>query len=167
MSLAEDQDVSCLLTPQGEPLLPHALCHVAVTYRGSLQPDTCLSQTDLQPQVAHHGGDHRIPGQRLGGLHLPGQDGQGTIAIHEAPPLIHEDHAVTIAVEGDAQVGSLLDHCLGQGVRSKVLVGGVDVEPIGCIVAHQALRTQRLEKLRGQDRGGTVGTVEEDAHALQ
>src|SRR5436853_318151 len=61
-----------LLAAEREMLLLHFLHHVLVANAGAPQADVFVLQTELETDVAHHGGHHGIAAQPPFGLHLLG-----------------------------------------------------------------------------------------------
>ena len=66
-------------------------------------------------------------------VQLEGEDGEDLVAVYLVPRAVHGEHAVAVAVEGDAEV----ELSAGHGAREKPEVGraaaGVDVRPVGLV----------------------------------
>ena len=98
---------------------------------------------------------------------VPRDDVQQLVAV--VAPALGVDHhdAVGIAVERDAEVGSLLAHRLLQRFRRGGADAVVDVEAVGLDADRDDFGAELVEHVRRDVVGGAVGAVDHDLHALQ
>ena len=120
-----------LLAPQGVPLFHHPLQHVPVPHVGALQLHAVLLGVDVEAQVGHDGGHHRIAGELALVLHVQAAGGHDLVAVDEVAQLIHRQTPVGVPVEGDAHVVVARLHHGGQGVHVGGAAAVVDVHPVG------------------------------------
>ena len=98
---------------------------------------------------------------------MQGQDRHDLVAVDQVAVGVHREAAVGVTVEGDAQVGAVLDH---RGLQATD-VGGtgivVDVEPVGGVVHGDDSGTGRLECGHCGRRRCTVGGIDDDLQAVE
>ena len=160
--------MSRLLSSNGIALLQHTLQHVAVAHGGALQVHPVLFGEQMQPQIGHDGGHHRVSWQLPLPLHVQTACRHDLVAVDQLPPLIHCQAAVCVAVKGDTDVIAPSPYHVGQGVH----VGGtalfVDVDPVRVGVDDVGAQLgEAVEQAGGGGGGGTIGTVHQDAQAAQ
>ena len=90
----QEDHVSRLLSSNGIALLQHTLQHVAVAHGGALQVHPVLFGEQMQPQIGHDGGHHRVSWQLPLPLHVQTACRHDLVAVDQLPPLIHCQTAV-------------------------------------------------------------------------
>src|SRR5258706_6113882 len=83
----------------------HPFHHVAITNLRAAQCNVVCFEIVLKPTVAHICCDNRITGKFTLLLEFKRQNSESMIAIYEHPFRCHEDHAVSIPVESNTQIG--------------------------------------------------------------
>ncbi len=146
--LVEAQQVAGRLAPQLPAGLLQHRQHVAVTDVGPPELDAGLRQRPLQPEVRHLRADHRAD-QRAGVLARSREHVQQLIAVDQVAVVVDHQHAVPVAIEGDAEVrADRLDgdrHQLGAGGAAAVVDvlavrRAADRDDLGPELAHDARR---------------------------
>lgn len=79
--------------------------------------------------------------------------------------MIHHQHPVAVAIEGDANVGMLVEHCLLQPFQVSGAAIFVDVEPVRLHAQHADVRPQFAEDAGRDLVGGAIGAIQHDLHA--
>jgi hypothetical protein len=77
--------------------------HEAVADRGALEGNAALAERMLERVVAHQRADHRAAQAAAVAPVLREQPDQ-RVAVEQAAVAVHHQHAVAVAVEGDAEV---------------------------------------------------------------
>ena len=160
--------MSRLLATQAVALGHHSLQHVPVPYVSALQLHVPLPGVDVEAQVGHDGGHHRISGQHTLVLHIQAAGGHDLVPIDKIAQLIHRQTPVGVPVEGDAHVVVARLHHGGQGVHVGGATAVVDVHPIRVGVDDIGAQLgESVEQPGGGGGGGTVGAVHQNAQAAQ
>ena len=89
--------------PSSRLLAPERLEHVAVADVGGDDANAVLAHELVEAEVGHLGDRHQIDAE------VQGQDGEDLIAVDRLAGGGHGQHAVAVAVEGDAEVAAVLD----------------------------------------------------------
>ena len=79
----------------------------------------------------------------------------------------HRQQPVGVAVEGQPQVGPVLDHRAGQGLGGGRPAAVVDVGAVGLAADGDHLGTQPLEDRGRQGRGRSVGAVDHQPEPVE
>ena len=82
-----------------------------------------------------------------------------------APSVIDGQHPVGIAVEGEPDVGPMVEHRLLEVVGVGGATAVVDVRAVGVGVDHRDLGAEAPQHMRGDRDRGAVGTVDDDLHS--
>ena len=129
--VVRQDDVAGRLAAEIVAVLAHMLEHVAVAHRRADQFDALPFEMPLEPEIGHHGADDA--GLRQPVVFLPAfrDHRHQLVAIDDAPALVHDDHAVGVAIERDADIGAHLHHLAAQRLRRGGAAILVDVEAVG------------------------------------
>src|SRR5690606_7614784 len=111
---------------------------------------------------SHHG-----TVQRAGRMPVPGDDVQQVVAVIHAPRRVHHLHAITVAVECNADVRPAVAHQGDQRLHVRGADITVDVQAVRRHAHGHHVRTQRAQQLRSDDVTGAVRAIEGDLHAGQ
>ncbi|MCY1412218.1 hypothetical protein D9M71_276180 [compost metagenome] len=164
MLLADD--VPGILATQHPATFEHLGHHVAVADLGAHEGDVARRQGQLQAQIAHQGADHSGPfGQTIALLEIGGNDVKQLVAIDHGAGMVDHQHPVAVAVEGDAHVGTLLEHRFLQRLHVGGADPGVDVETVRLRGDHRHLGAQLAEYAGRHLVGGAMGAVEHQLEA--
>ena len=152
-------DVARLLAAERPAALAQLVEHVAVADLGHRDLDPGLLHRLVEAVVAHHG-DGDAAAELAAARHPARRQGDQLVAVVRAAGAVDGEHAVAVAVEGEA------DRRLGAGDRrgEAVEVGGaaavVDVAPVGLGADRLDRGAEPLEDRRRGAEGGAVGAVE-------
>ncbi len=141
--------------------------HVLVAHVRPQKLYPARAQRQLKPDVAHHRGDDAVALQLAALLHALGQRPERGVAVHELPAPVHEERAVGVAVEGDAEVRALLDDARAQNVRVERAAVAVDVAPVGRVEGRDDARAEPPEQRRREFGGRAVGAVRDDGQPFE
>ena len=89
------------------------------------------------------------------------------IAVDNLPAPVDGEHAIAVAVEGEAQGVAAGDHLLGERVHVRGAAPCVDVAPVGGCGDHTHARAEASEDLGRDLVGGAVGAVEQHIEAIE
>ena len=103
-----------LLAPEGEPVLVQGGQHVAVPDLGLLHDDAPVLHGQAEPQVGHDGDTTVLPASLPRSARSRAKRASSSSPL-TTPPVLDGQQPVGVAVEGQTQVGVVLDHCGGQG----------------------------------------------------
>ena len=148
-----------LLAAQRQIALLHFFHHVLIADSGAHEFDSVLLQAELEADVAHHRGDHRVAAQAALGFHLPGAHQQHVVAVEHTALSIRENRPVAVAVERHTKTIAVGPHRLCQQLRMRRAAAAVDVPSIGARRQHGSVKSQLAEQLRCHGRHGAVGAV--------
>ena len=133
----------------------------AVHQRGAAEPLDDVADGPARADVV----DDRPPGLLL--QHGLGEERRDEVTGHELARVVHEEAAVGVAVEGDPEVGALLDHLAttrgSPQERVRLVVGEVAV---GLEEAAHGVDRQPVEDGREHRAAHAVGRVDDDAERL-
>ena len=101
---------------------------------------------------------------RLGGH---AADEQYGIAVNDAPPFVHEDRAVSIAVECHTKRETLFDNERRQALRMRGAALEIDVAAIRFVPDGRNVESELAENAWRHARGRAVRTIETDARTTQ
>ncbi len=159
--------MAALLTAEGQTPGAYGIEDVAVAHRGRDDLDAGVSHRVVKAQIAHDGDDNRVVAQSAGSTHGQRADREDLIAVDDLPAGIDGQAPVGVAVVGNAQVGPLGHHALGQRLDMRRAHAVVDVQAV-------RLRTDRGDEGTGtpvrlgrHGRRRSVGAVDDDAQAVQ
>ena len=97
--------------------------------------------------------------------HIDAADGHDVVAVNLVAMLVDEDAPVGIAIEGDAEIGTMFDDSLRNHLRAGRPAAGVDVRAIRLDPIGKNLGAQFFQNRRGNPVGGSVGAIEDDFQA--
>ena len=116
----------------------------------------------MKAVVGHDRHDDALAGQAAALAQVQRGEGEQLVAVDHRAGAIDGEHAVAVAVEGEAEVVA----ALADGLRERAEVGradaGVDVAPVGLDRHRGHLRAQAAEGLGGDVHGRAVGAVQHD-----
>ena len=134
---------------------------VAVADRRRDDSDSVLRHEPMEAEVRHH--RHRddvdAEGER--------EDGEDLVAVDDLAALVDREHAVAVAVEGDAEVESLAATGVASAPRSVAPQPTLMFEPSGSTPIACTSAPEPLERRRRERRERAVRAVDADAQAGQ
>jgi hypothetical protein len=135
-AVAGRKDMARLLAAQARTQLLHGLVHVLVTHGGALQQAALGLPGPLETQVGHHRGDDAVAWELSLGHQGLAPEIEDLVAIHDPAAAINGEHAVGIAIEGEAHAGAFGHHRLAQGLQVGAAAAQVDALPIRFAMEH-------------------------------
>jgi len=150
----------------------HALCahfldHIAIADLGAFKRKALAGEKFLQAKIGHHCGYDAAAFQRVALFPGPRDQRQNLVAIDDAPFFVANNHAVCIAIEGNADIGAIFQHSSLQVLRRGGADIVVDVETIRFNADGFHFRTKLPQNRRRDFVTGAVGAIDNDAHALE
>jgi len=106
----EQDHVTALFAAEVVPTRPHRLEDVAVTDRGLHDDDAGCLHPELEPKVRHDGRDDSALGQPPCLVHGHREDREQLITVDDRTIGRDRETPVSVAVVGDTDIGSALDH---------------------------------------------------------
>ena len=101
-------DVAALLAAERVAAGVERLEHVAVADRGRDHADPGTRHRPVEAEVAHHGDDDGVVDQLARVAQLQRSQRQHPVAVDDVAEVVDGDDPVAVAVEGQAQVGTVL-----------------------------------------------------------
>src|SRR5438876_3891555 len=161
--LAEDDVAGGLAAELGAKPF-HGFPDIAIADLRALEADTVVSEHRLEAAVRHHRADHD-PWVELSVTHeVARRERQDEIAVVRAAPLVDDDHAVAITVEGEPGVSLLIDDEPLERFRRGRTAAVVDVLAVRLVEVREDLRARLGEHVRCDPVRRAVRAVERDAH---
>ncbi len=140
--------------------------HVAVTHFRTNKRDAQLFQRQLQTHIAHQSA-HRATAQLPLTQAFTRNDVEDLIAIDLVTFVINHDHTVTIAIQGNTQIGLFSQDTRLQGTHVCRANFFVDVQTVRLAADSDHFRTQLAEHIRRNVVSRTVGTVHHNFEVCQ
>ena len=109
----EPDEVARLLAAEEQPLAPQRLEHVAVADVGDDDANAALLHQAVEAEVRH-----RRDGDALD-AEVEREDREDLVAVDRLAALVHGEHPVAVAVEGDAEVEAAAANGLGEQARGR------------------------------------------------
>ena len=114
----------------------------------------------MEAEVRHDRDHHGVVAEPAACAQVTGTDGQDVIAVHNVTALVDCDQPIGIAIEGNADMGTLgRDDRLEPGRVGRAALG-IDVGAIRLGVDHDDVSASALEHLGSEMRGGPVGRID-------
>ena len=159
--------MTALLTAEVQSARTHLLQHVAVANTGANNATSETGDEIVESVVAHHRDGQRVVLQRAPAQHGLGGDGHELVTVESDGFLVAKGAAIRITVMRDARLRlALADDALDLlGVGAAALF--VDVEAVRLGVEDLHVGTELLQGQGAGERGGAVGVVERDPHAVE
>src|SRR5579875_17074 len=159
--VAQVDQVAGLLAPEHAAFPLERLEHVPVADVGRDHADAALRHQGVEPLVRHLGdGDDVDP-------EVEREHGDDLVAVDHLAALVHREHPVAVAVEGDTEVEPLVADETPQGAE----VGGAaaDVDQVAAVgrADRDHLRAEPAEHLRPGAPERAVGAVDADPQAVE
>ena len=157
----EVDHVTGLLAAEQPALAAQRLEHVPVADVGREHADAALAHQPVEAEVRHrrHGDQVDAESER--------EDRDDLVAVDRRAVLVDREHAVAVAVEGDAEVVRAVAHNLLQRSEVRGAAADVDVGAVGRVGDRGHLGAESLEHARRDRRVGAVGAVDGDAQARE
>ena len=162
-----EDDMARLLAAQRQIALEQLLHHVLVADLRAYEADAALGERDLEADVAHHGGHDGVALQASVRLQPPRAHQHDGVAVDHAPTFVHEDRAIAVAVEGDAEPEASVDDSSDQLVRVCGSAVEVDVPPIGSVADERYVEPELTKQTRGHTGRRAVGAIHRHARSRQ
>ena len=159
--------MAALLTADAAAVLGHVLVHVLVAHSSLGVADAQLVEGLVQAEVGHDRGDDGVAHQLALFLHVATVDVQDMVTGDHIALLVHTQAAVSIAIEGKANIQTLFHYELLQALdvgRASVVV---DVQTVRFVVDDVGIRTQSIENAFRNIPACAVGAVQTDLDPLE
>ena len=147
-------------------VLKQAFDDIAVADIGPVETDAQFPECQLESEIGHERSDH-IPAQRLLAQARPGDDVENVIPVDEPAVCIDEQDTVAIAVEGDAEIGLLLEDTGLQQFRVCGADAVIDIQTVWIGTDRNDLRTEFRKHLWRDVVGRAMGAVDDNLHPLE
>ena len=164
---AHVDDVARLLAAERPAALAQRLEHVAVADRRGRDLDAGGAHRGVEAVVGHHGHGDAVAGQAVVGAQVQRGERDQLVAVDDRAVAVDREHAVAVAVEGEAGVVAPLAHRLREALDVGGAAAVVDVAPVRVGREQVDLGAEAAEDLRRGAVGRAVGAVEQHAPAAQ
>ena len=145
----------------------HFFQHMAITYGCANQIQSIVTAKFMQAQVGHHRGYNGVAAELTLAFHAGSTHSQHLIAVNGITLFIHQQTAISVTIECNAQIVTANHHTLGQRFQMCGAAAVVDVDAIGCHMYKISHQRQHTEELRRRGRGRAVGAVYQNTHTGQ
>ena len=140
---------------------------MSVADGGGNYADARFTHGLMEAEIGHHRTDHRIARELALFLQRQGAERQDTVAGDGGAAGIREDHPVSIAIERDTNIGTLLFHDLAGKLGIKGAHAGVDVDAVGVDAELHDLSAKLLEDERSEQIAGAMSAIDDDLHTVE
>ena len=156
-----------LLAAERPAALAQHLEDVAVADRRRRDLEPGLAHRGVEAVVRHDRDGDAVAGQTARSAQVEGRERDQLVTVDDDPVTVDREHAVPVAVEGEARVVTARD----DGLRQRLDVGRpdavVDVAPVGLGSDRRDARAETAEDLRADPVGRSVGAVEQDVEPAE
>ena len=156
-----------LLAADDGTVLEHALKNIAVAHSGLDHLKALLLHGNGEAQVAHNGRDDLGVGELAASSQVGAADSKNVVAIDLVALAVHEQHAIGVAVVGQADVGMGAQHELAQGLKMGGAALDVNVGTAVIGVDGMDRGAQALKRGRRGLAGSTVTAVDGNDQAVE
>ena len=161
--LAEDDVAGGLAAELGAKPF-HGFPDIAIADLRALEADAVVSEHRLEAAVRHHRADHDLWVELSVTHEVARRERQDEIAVVRAAPLVDDDHAVAITVEGEPGVSLVVDDEPLERLRRGRAAAVVDVLAVRLVEVCEDLRARLREHGRCNAVRRAVRAIERDAH---
>jgi len=149
--------VARLLAAETETTAAHRLEHVAVADRGPHEANAGALERGFDAHVRHHRADRNAMRKLVPPGEIARDDQHHRVPVEDRAGLVDQQHAIGIAVEGDAddrtgRARDLLAHPCLQHAQVGRAAGHVDAAAVVVGVDRHDARTEPFEDLSGPTR---------------
>ena len=96
-----------------------------------------------------------------------GDNEEDLIPIHHLPVSVHQDHPITVTIQGDTNIRLMLPDLVDERLRIGGAAFKVDVQAVRLGTDELDLGTQFTKDVGGHVIGGTVGAIQHHLQALE
>src|SRR5579862_58026 len=164
--LVEADDMTGVLASELPALLDELLQYIAIADLRAQQSNPGLRQRLLQAQVAHERANHTA-GEHAAPLVIARDNVQELIAIVETAFAVGHHQTVAVAVERDAEVGTVCAHLLREVNRVRRADAFVDVDAVGLVADGDDVRAKLVKHGRRDVIRGAVRAIDDDLATAQ
>src|SRR6185437_5758893 len=109
---------------------PHVIEDIAIADRRAHEFKAQLFEMTFETKVRHHGSDDA--GSLQSAIFLPalGNDGEQLVAIDDMAAFIHDQYAIGVTIERDANIGAHLTHFAGKSRKIRGAAVLIDIESV-------------------------------------
>ena len=165
--MLQEDDVAGLLAADDGAIREHTLQNVAIAHGGLNHLEALLLHSDGEAQVAHDGRDDLGAGELAAGGEVRTADSQDVVTVDLIALAVHKEHAIGVAVVGQADVSMGAQHELAQGL--KVSGAALDIDVGAAVIGVDGMDrgTQALQRGgRGLARGA-MAAVDGNDQAIE
>src|SRR5579883_3074766 len=162
-----EDDVAGLLAAERCAEAEHFLEDVLIADGGADHADAVAGEGLFEAEIGHDGGDDGVLGKAAGGAEGAGGKEQGAVAIDDLAAAGDEDGAIGIAVEGDAELGVVLDDGGAGGFEVERATAEVDIAAVGGVADGDDFGAEAAEELGREAAGGAVAAIDDQADAIE
>src|SRR3954470_19849501 len=159
--IAETDDVTRLLAAEDPPLAVERLEDVAVADVGRDDADAAIFHQPVEAEVGHRRHRNQIDTE------VQCEYRDDLIAVDDVPVLVDSEHAITVAVECNAEMELAARHELLQSSKIGGTAADVDVVAVRLVADRLDLGTELLERLRRDVRVRAVRAVDCDSQPTE
>ena len=156
-----------LLAAQVRAAPLHLLVHVPVADLRFHDVDPRGAQRLVEAEIGHDGGDDAVAFETVAARHVARRDGERVVAVANLPEIVDRDQAVTVTVEGEAELRTRGLHLLLKRLREERADAGVDVDAVGLRPERDHPGAQAPEDARRHPMRGSVGAVDGNRQSRQ
>ncbi len=121
----------------------------------------------MEADIGHNGGNNGVVLQSTIGNHFLGTHYQHVVAVNDISLFIYAKAAVSITIMGNTEVSSQLQYLCLQYIQMGGATVVVDIYPVWLVVDNGYICPQMLQNGGHGLKSRTVGTVQNNLHALE
>jgi hypothetical protein len=156
---ARENNMTGLLAPHDSLTADQFLENVFIADSSARKLDAARTQCYLQTDIAHYGCNYHVASQFAPRFQVVSHYPHGRVAVNKVTARVHKKRAISITIERNAQVRSLLDHASLQTFYVQRATITIDVAAVRLVVNRNDASAKPAEQIWREFVSRAVGTI--------